>query len=138
MAVNAFLTFFDRANGESIQKGRERWIEINGWSWGVDAQSSWTKGGGASVGKPNPGALTWEHPFDLASIPIMGYLCTGKSFPKAELQMAKTTGKGTPETYLTVTMEGVFITKVSTSGTEEGNVLQQVEMMPRLLGRLRC
>ena len=129
MAVNAFVSFFDKADGESIQKGKEKWIEIQGWDWEVEAETSWTKGGGASVGKPNPGKLNFEHYFDTSSTVILGYICTGKAFPKVELQMMKTTGKGSPETYFTMTMEGAFITKVSNSGTEEGNVVQKVEMV---------
>jgi type VI secretion system secreted protein Hcp len=129
MAVNAFISFFDKADGESIQKGREKWVEIQGWDWEVEAESSWTKGGGASVGKPKPGRLQFQHRFDTASIVILGYICTGKSFPKVELQMMKTTGKGSPETYFTMKLEGVFITKVFNSGTEEGNVAQVVEMV---------
>jgi type VI secretion system Hcp family effector len=129
MAVNAFISFFDKADGESIQKGKEKWIEIQGWDWEVEAETSWTKGGGASVGKPNPGKMNFEHYFDTSSTVILGYICTGKAFPKVELQMMKTTGKGSPETYFTMTMEGAFITKVSNSGTEEGNVVQKVEMV---------
>ena len=129
MAVNAFVSFFDKADGESIQKGKEKWVEIRGWDWDVDAETSWTKGGGASVGKPNPGKMNFEHYFDTSSTVILGYICTGKAFPKVELQMMKTTGKGSPETYFTMTMEGAFITKVSNSGTEEGNVVQKVEMV---------
>ena len=129
MAVNAYLSFFDKADGESAAKGREKWIEIQEWDWEVEAESSWTKGGGASVGKPRPGALRWVHRFDLASPKILGYICTGKAFPKLELQMMKTTGKGSPETYFTMSMEGAFITKVSNSGTEEGNVVQKVELV---------
>ena len=129
MAVNAFISFFDKADGESIQKGREKSVEIQGWSWDIDAETSWTKGGGASVGKPNPGKMNIEHYFDTSSTVILGYICTGKAFPKVELQMMKTTGKGSPETYFTMTMEGAFITKVSNSGTEEGNVLQRCEMV---------
>jgi type VI secretion system secreted protein Hcp len=129
MAVNAFLTFFDKADGESIQKGKEKWIEIQGWDWEIEAETSWTKGGGASVGKPNPGKMNWEHYFDTSSTVIMGYICTGKAFPKVELQMMKTTGSATPETYYTMVMEGAFITKVSNSGTEEGSVTQKVEMV---------
>ena len=129
MAVNAFISFFDKADGESAQKGKEKWIEIQGWDWEIEAETSWTKGGGASVGKPNPGKMNWEHYFDTSSTVIMGYICTGKAFPKVELQMMKTTGKGSPETYFTMKMEGAFITKVSSSGTEEGNVTQKVEMV---------
>ena len=129
MAVNAFISFFDKADGESIQKGKEKWVEIKSWGWDVEAETSWTKGGGASVGKPNPGRINFEHRFDTASIVILGYICTGKAFPKVELQMTKTTGRGTPETYFTMTMEGVFITRVSNSGTEDGMVVQSVEMV---------
>jgi type VI secretion system secreted protein Hcp len=129
MAVNAFLSFFDKADGESIQKSKEKWIEIQGWDWEVEAETSWTKGGGASVGKPNPGKMNFEHYFDTSSTVIMGYICTGRAFPKVELQMMKTTGSATPETYFTMLMEGAFITKVSNTGTEEGNVTQKVEMV---------
>ena len=129
MAVNAFVTFFDKADGESIQKGKENWVEIQGWNWDVDAETSWTKGGGASVGKPNPGKMSVEHHFDTASTVILGYICNGKAFPKVQLEMMKTTGRGTPETYFTMTMEVAFITKVSNSGTEEGLVVQRFEMV---------
>lgn len=129
MAVNAFLSFFDKVDGESIQKGKEKWIEIQGWDWEVEAETSWTKGGGASVGKPNPGKMNVEHQFDTSSTVLLGYICTGKAFPKGEIQMMKTTGKGTPETYLTISMEGIFLTKVSQNGNEEGNVVQKIEFV---------
>src|SRR5690349_4190892 len=129
MAVNAFISFFDKADGESIQKGKEKWVEMQSWDWEVEAETSWTKGGGASVGKPTPGRIAFQHRFDSASNVILGYICTGKAFPKTEIQMMKTTGKGIPETYFTMTMEGAFITKVSNAGDEEGNVLQRVEMV---------
>ena len=129
MAVNAFITFYDTAKGESVQKGKEQWIEIQGWDWEIEAESSWTKGGGASVGKANPGKMNFEHYFDTSSTVIMGYICSGKAFPKMMLEMMKTTGKGTPETYFSMFMEGAYITKVSNSGTEEGNVTQKVEMV---------
>lgn len=129
MAVNAFISFFDKADGESTVKGKEKWCEIQGWDWEVEAESSWTKGGGASVGKPNPGRMGFQHRFNTSSTVILGYICAGKAFPKVELQVMKTTGKGIPETYFTTTMEGVFITKVSNAGTEEGNVVQRVEMV---------
>jgi type VI secretion system Hcp family effector len=129
MAANAFISFFDKADGESTQKGKEKWVEIKTWDWEVEAQSSWTKGGGASVGKPNPGRLHFEHFFDTSSIVMLGYICNGKAFPKVELQIIKTTGRAQQDAYFIMKMEGVFITRVSNFGTEEGNVLQKVEMI---------
>jgi type VI secretion system secreted protein Hcp len=127
MAINAFLSFFDKADGESIQKGKEKWVEIEGWDWEIEADTSWTKGGGASVGKPNPSHLTFQHFFDTSSTVIMGFICTGKAFPKAEIQMMKTTGSASPETFFTMTLEGVFITKVHNTATADGRVMQRVE-----------
>jgi type VI secretion system Hcp family effector len=129
MAANAFISFFEKAEGESIQKGKEKWVEILGWNWEIDADTSWTKGGGASVGKPNPGSLSFEHHFDTSSIVLMGFICAGKAFPKVELQMLKTTGSAQAETYFTMLMEGVFITSVSSTGTDEGRVVQRIEMV---------
>jgi type VI secretion system secreted protein Hcp len=128
MAVNTFLSFFDKAAGESIQKGKNDWVEVQRWDWDVDAETSWTKGGGASVGKPNPGSMNFEHFFDTSSTVILGYICTGKSFPKVELQITKSTG-GKADTFFTMTLENVFITKVSHRGDEEGNIVQRVEMV---------
>jgi len=90
MAVNAFLTFFDKADGESIQRGKEKWVELLGWDWEVEAEVREGKGGGAKVGKPRPGKLNWEHYFDTSSAIVMGTLCNGKAFPQVELQMTRT------------------------------------------------
>ena len=128
MPVDAFLKF-EKADGESVQKGHEKWIEIQSWSWGVHADTSWTKGGGASVGKPDPDRMAIDHIFDSASTVVLGFICTGKAFPKAELHMLKTTGQSSPETYLAITMEGVFITKVLTTGTADGKMMQRIEFV---------
>ena len=135
MAVNAFLTFFDKADGESIQKGKEKWIEIQGWDWEVEAETSWTKGGGASVGKPNPGKMNWEHYFDRSSCTLLQFMCTGRAFPRVELHMLKGTGaKGGQDSFFQMHMAGAFITKVTNNATEEGNVLQKVELVFKVVG----
>ncbi len=120
-APKVFLTFFDKADGESIVKGKEKWVELDSLSFGIEAETSWTKGGGASVGKPNPGKLIIEKNLDTASNVIYGYICTGKAFPKVEIQVQKIAGKGVPETYLTFTLEGVFVTSVQNKVDTEGN-----------------
>src|SRR5437660_4513634 len=117
MAVNAFLSFYDTALGESIQKGKEQWIELQGWDWEVEAETSWTKGGGASVGKPNPGKMNWEHYFDRASITLLQYIFTGAAFEEIELRMFKGTGGVSQTTdntnFFSMFLKGAFMTKVS-------------------------
>jgi len=130
-ALNAFMQIGE-AEGECKQKPYDLpkpWIEIQGWDWEVEAETSWTKGGGAAVGKPSPGKMNWEHTFDRSSNTILAYICTGKSFPEVRLEMAKSTGTKGRLPFFTVLMTEAFITKVNQSATEEGNVLQKVEMV---------
>jgi type VI secretion system secreted protein Hcp len=128
MAMNAFI-IFQGAKGESLQSEFKDWIEIQGWSWDIEAETSWTKGGGASVGKANPGVMGLDHYYDSASPVIMAYLCMGKHFEKVTMKLCKTTGKGSPEWYLDFTMKGVYITKVGNSGGEDGAVTQHVDFV---------
>lgn len=128
-ALNAFMQI-GGAEGESKQTGYEKWIELQSWDWEVEAETSWTKGGGAAVGKPAPGKMNWEHVFDRASNTILSFICTGKSFETVTLEMCKSTGNTDKrEAFFTVKMNEVFITKVNQSATEEGNVAQKVEMV---------
>ena len=129
MALNAFLTFFDKADGESIQKGHEKWVELQGWDWEVEADSSWTKGGGASVGKPAPGRLSCVHALDGSSIVALGYICTGRAFPKIQLDVTRDTGKGRSDAYFVMTMTDVYLTKVSLAASEEGQISQRIELI---------
>lgn len=128
MAVNAFIKF-EGAEGESRQEGFKNEIEVQGWDWEVEAESSWTKGGGASVGKANPGKANFEFYFCKASPKIMVFICTGQAFKSVKLSMCKTTGGAIPERYFTMDMEMAYITKVSQNGSEDGNVVQKVEMV---------
>ena len=129
-ALNAFMQI-GGAEGESKQAPYDKppWIELQAWDWEVEAETSWTKGGGAAVGKPSPGKLNWEHSFDRSSNTILSYICTGKAFPNVTLEMCKSTGGGKRQAFFVIKMEEVFITKVGQSATDEGNVLQKVEMV---------
>ena len=131
-ALNAFMQIGE-AEGESRQAPYDKpkpWIELQSWEWEVEAETSWTKGGGAAVGKPTPGKLNWEHVFDRSSNTLLAYICTGKSFPTVVVEMCKSTGtaKGR-QAFFIMTLTDVFITKVGQSATDEGNVTQKVEMV---------
>lgn len=136
MALNALLKI-SNAPGESRMPDHVGWIEIQGWDWEVNAETSWTKGGGASVGKPDPGKLNFEHYFDTSSTNILRNIFCGRSFDNIELHMMKSTGKATPSTmgkstqqiFFKMIMTDAFITKVTNSATDEGNVVQKVELV---------
>lgn len=135
MALNAFIKL-GSASGEALQGkyGTEMWTEIQGWDWEVEAETSWTRGGGASVGKPSPGKLNFEHYYDRSSPTILAYICLGKSFDQVTLEMCKSVGgniqgKTSLEAYFVMKMTDAFITKVANSASDEGNVIQKVEMV---------
>jgi type VI secretion system secreted protein Hcp len=135
MPGNAFIKFKDVVKeGESTHashNGQKGWIEISDWSWDIEADTSFLKGAGASVGKPQPGNLSFSHYYDTASPHIMTKIVQGKHFPIVHIMMLKQTGEldGQGKVYFGITMEEAFITKVSSKGAEDGSVTQDVEMV---------
>ena len=132
MALNAFMTFFGDADGESHVKGHEKEIEVEGWDWEVEAAVLTSLGSGASAGKPKPSALRWSHFFDSASLAIIRRIITGAHFAKARLQLFRSSSHGpagSAALYLTITVEDVLITRVGQVGTDDGRALQSVEMV---------
>lgn len=136
MPGNAFIKFATVTKGEAFQQGHEGsagWIEIGDWSWDIEAESSFTKGGGAAVGKATPGVFSFSHFFDLASPVIMKNIVKGVHFATVEIEMCKQTGdsSGLPQVYFTIKLVDAFTTKVSTKGGEDGSVNQDVEMVAK-------
>jgi type VI secretion system secreted protein Hcp len=118
-----------KADGECKQVHFENWIEVQNWDWDVEAETSWTKGGGCSVGKPNPGKLNFEHYWDKSSAVILGYICTGCAFSEVKLIMFKRSGTGKPVEFFKATMYDAFVTKVAQNAVEDGNLVQKVELV---------
>jgi type VI secretion system secreted protein Hcp len=132
MAGNIFLKFKEVAKGESTETnhpGSAGWIQIDEWDWEIEAESSFTKGTGAAVGKPTPGAFNFTHFFDTSSPTIMKNIVMGVHFAEVEMHMLKQTGSGSHETYFIVKLTSAFTTKVSTKGGEDGSVSQDVSLV---------
>lgn len=116
--------------GESQLKsheGSKGWLEIQEFSWDIESETSFLKGAGASVGKAQPGSLSFSHHFDLASPVIMTKIVQGTFFKEVYLLSLKQTGNAEGEVFFGIHMKDVFITKVSTKGSEDGSVSQDVE-----------
>jgi type VI secretion system secreted protein Hcp len=138
MPGNAFIRFEGIDKGESTHSshnGENGWIEISDWSWDIEADTSFLKGAGASVGKPQPGSLSFSHYYDKSSPEIMRKIVQGKHFTKVTILMLKQTGAvdGQGEPYFGIRMEEAFITKVSSKGAEDGSVTQDVEMVFKVI-----
>ncbi len=134
MPGNSFILFgiADVPEGESpqaVRPGSKGWIEVSDWNWDIEAEHNNLSGTGAAVGKPNPGTLTFTHSWDTSSAAILKKIVQGKSFPKVYIDMMKMTGADQAQQYFQIVMSNVFITKVSTKGSEDGKVTQDVDMV---------
>jgi type VI protein secretion system component Hcp len=87
---------------------------VTGFSWSVTADSSWTKGGGASVGKPNPDSIHFVKSIDPSSVPTLQKITTGDSYSTAVFTM--TFGKGNTAATMTYEMQELFATNVTQGG----------------------
>lgn len=135
MAGNIFINFGkdDVPIGESLQAGhhgKDGWIEIAEWSLDVRADASADRGTGAAVGKAEPGALTIKHYFDVSSTALLSKMVAGLHFPVITIEMLKSTGKvAGPQTFFQIKVTEAFVTKVATSGGEDGRLDQEVEFV---------
>jgi type VI secretion system secreted protein Hcp len=127
MAVNAYLSFFDSADGESLRKGHEKEVEVQAWDWEVEAESSGPVGGGAGVGKASPKALHWSHRYDSTSDFLLRALVTGTHIPKVQLRQYRSGGKGQDLLSLSLTFESVRIVRLADSAGDDGTI-QDVAM----------
>ena len=116
MAIDMYLKI-DTIDGEttdSVMK-TEKAIDILAWSWGVSNSGTTHMGGGGGSGKANFQDVSLTKYIDVASHALLLGCATGEHFLKAVLTVRKA-GK-TQQPYVTITMEEVIITSVSTGGS---------------------
>lgn len=85
---------FDGIDGEAMSsKGHEKWIEIQGWDWGV-SQTSHGAGGGGGTGKAVAQDFNFSHNFDKASPKLFLACATGKLIPAVQLDVVRAGEQG--------------------------------------------
>jgi type VI secretion system secreted protein Hcp len=115
MAVDMFLKLTGEISGESQDKVHKDDIDVLAWSWGLSNSGTFHVGGGGGAGKANFQDISLTKWVDQASPVLMLYCANGDHFEKAQLVVRKA-GK-TPLEYITIDMEKVMITSVSTGGS---------------------
>jgi len=114
MAVDMFIKIGD-IKGEARDKVHKEEIDVLAWSWGMSNNGSAHIGGGAGSGKVNVQDLSLTKYIDKASCDLMLACCNGKHFNKATLVVRKAGEQ--PVEYLTIKMEDVLVSAVSTGGS---------------------
>jgi type VI secretion system secreted protein Hcp len=104
----------DGETTDSVFKA-EKAIDVLAWSWGVSNSGTTHMGGGGGSGKANFQDISVTKYIDVASHAVLLGCATGEHFTKAVLTVRKA-GK-TQQKYVTITMEEVMITSVSTGGS---------------------
>ena len=116
MAVDMYLKI-DTIDGETTDKEmvKTKAIDILAWSWGVSNSGTTHMGGGGGSGKANFQDISCTKYIDAASHALLLACATGEHFTNAVLTVRKA-GK-TQQKYVTITMEEVMVTSVSTGGS---------------------
>jgi type VI secretion system secreted protein Hcp len=90
-------------------------IDILAWSWGMSQAGTFHSGGGGGAGKANFQDISFTKYIDDSSALLMKACAKGTHIGKAVLTVRKAGDK--PYTYLSITMEKVLVTSVSTGGS---------------------
>ncbi|HVF64839.1 MAG TPA: type VI secretion system tube protein Hcp [Casimicrobiaceae bacterium] len=102
----------DGIPGDSSDAQHPGEISVTSFSLGVEAETSWTKGGGASVGKPNPGELRFTALVDRSIAGMVIKITEGKAVASATLSVRPDAKGSRTADYLRYSFEGMFFTAV--------------------------
>ena len=116
MAVDMFLKIEGKdVAGESKDSTHGGEIDVLAWSWGMTQSGSFHVGGGGGAGKVNMQDISITKYIDAATPNLMHACASGTHYDKATLVVRKAGGEQEP--YLTITMEKVLVSSVSTGGS---------------------
>jgi type VI secretion system secreted protein Hcp len=123
MAQDAFIQIKDH-DGESTDKGHEKWIEIENWFWGVDQPSAGSRstGGAATSERVSHLPFTFSYRMDKSTTPLTKACCQGKHIPQATIQLMRATGEGQSTMYQEFKLEDVLVGGVNWKSGEPGKL----------------
>lgn len=126
-SFDAFLKIAG-VEGESRQKGYEKQIEIEGFSWGVNNPTSHGGAGGQSAGKSMATGFSFTKKTDKGSAKFFEKCARGQNFPEVLCSIRKATGDGGQEAYLTYKFTEVFVESVNWSGGGGGEPMESISL----------
>jgi type VI secretion system secreted protein Hcp len=111
--------------GESAQKGHEKEIEIESWSWGVSNPVN-MGGGGMGAGKASFQGIHISKSYDKSTSVMAKKAATGTHFATAVITQRK--AGGDQQDFFVITLKQVFIENISVNAREDGSVSEQVTL----------
>jgi type VI protein secretion system component Hcp len=129
-ADDIFLKFSGDIVGDSTDPQHPNEIVLVSYSLGVTADSSWTKGGGASVGKPVPGEFQYTATLNRSIPTILRYITSGRAAADATLTLrSDPVGNRAGFEYAKYTFEDVFFTNVGQGLVGSGRTASAVSFV---------
>lgn len=114
MAVDMFIKLAG-VKGEAQDKEHKEEIDVLAWSWGASQSGTTHMGAGGGGGKANIQDVSLTKYVDSASAQLLQHVFDGKHIDDAILVVRK--AGGTPLEYITIKMEDVIVSSVSTGGS---------------------
>ncbi len=105
--------------GESKDKAHKDEIQVESASWGVNNSGTGHSGGGSGGGKASFAEFHISKTLDKSSPLFFAFCSSGKHMPKAEITFRK--AGETPQDFLVVTLEDIFISHADYSGSGGGS-----------------
>jgi len=121
MASVDFFLKIDGIEGESTQKGHEKEIEIQSWSFGVSNTGSFAGNMGGGSGKASFQDIHVSVPISKAS-PKLWLACATGEHIKSAILTARKAGK-TQQKYLIIKMADLLVSSYHNGGTEGSGVM---------------
>lgn len=115
MAVDMFIKI-DGIKGEAQDSKHKDEIDVLAWSWGMSQSGTTHMGSGGGSGKVNVQDISFTKYIDSSSNALMLTCCTGKHIKEATLYVRKAGGEN-PLEYITITMEDIIVSSLSTGGS---------------------
>ena len=122
MAVDMFMKI-DDIKGESIDAKHKDEIDVLSWTWGVTQSGTSHTGSGGGAGKVQVSDLTFTKRIDKATPILIKNSCSGKHMKSAVLVVRRAGGQ--PLEYLTITMEDLLVSAVTTGGSSGDDTLTE-------------
>ncbi len=114
MAVDMFIKI-GAIEGESVDAKHKKEIDILAWSWGASQSGTTHTGTGGGAGKVNVQDLSLTKYVDSASHALLLACCKGTHYDEAVLVVRK--AGDDPLEYITITMNDLIVTSLSTGGS---------------------
>ncbi len=119
MASDMFL-MLDGIKGESVDAKHKGEIDIQSFSWGIAQSGAGHRGAGSGAGKADFSDISIQKYVDKASPALMLACANGKHIAKGKITVRKA-GEN-PLEYLTVDLDGVFVSNYQQSGASGGDI----------------